>query len=182
MSYKEYHPPHLYFDQAIYFITCRTVNKEKFFVSNTQKNILYSCLKTGLLEFKIPVYAFALLDNHYHLLLKIKRAEDLPLFIKHINGKSSFELNKSENKQGRKIWYQYFDHCIRDETDFWKHFNYIHQNPVKHGLCKNLPEVFDYPFSSAKSWSKIKGEEWLNSCFEFYPIVDFIINEPDSSL
>ena len=177
MSYKEYHPPHFYFDQSIYFITCRTVNKEKFFSTDAQKYILYSCLKTGLLAFKIPVYAFVILDNHYHLLIKIQKAEDLPLFIKFLNGKSSFELNKLENKQGRKIWYQYFDHTIRDETDFWKHFNYIHQNPVKHGLRKNLAGILDYPFSSAKSWSKIKGEEWLDSCFEFYPIVDFVTGE-----
>jgi len=177
MLHKEYHPPHLYFDQTIYFITCRTVNKEKFFSTDTQKNILYSCLKTELCEFKIQIYAFCILDNHYHLLMKIQKAGDLPLFIKCLNGKSSFELNKSENKQSRKIWYQYFDHSIRDEADFWKHFNYIHQNPVKHGFCKNLAGIFDYPFSSAKSWSKIKGEEWFDSCFELYPIVDFIVGE-----
>ncbi|MFH2136417.1 MAG: transposase [Patescibacteria group bacterium] len=98
-------------------------------------------------------------------------------FIRKIHKDSARYLNEQESQQGRKIWYQYFDHCIRDEADFWKHFNYIHQNPVKHGFCKNLAEVFNYPFSSARSWSKIKGEEWFDSCFEIYPIVDFIARE-----
>lgn len=177
MPYKEYHPPHFYFDQTIYFITCRTVNKEKFFATDVHKNILYSCLKTGLQDFNIPIYAFVILDNHYHLLIKIQKTGDLPLFIKYLNGKSSFELNKLENERGRKVWYQYFDHCIRDETDFWKHFNYIHQNPIKHGLRNNPEGILNYPFSSAKSWSKIKGEGWLDSCFELYPIVDFVTGE-----
>jgi len=173
MSYKEYHPPHIYFDDTIYFITSRTVNKEKFFATNAQKNILYSCLKAGLQKFKIPIYAFAILDNHYHLMIRLSKAGDLPLFIKHLNGRSSFELNKLENKPGRKIWYQYFDRCIRDQVDFWRHFNYIHNNPVKHGQCRNLAEAESYPFSSAGKWVKIKGEEWWLGCFREYPIVDF---------
>jgi len=31
------------------------------------------------------------------------------------------------------MW-RYWEHTIRDDTDFAMHFNYIHFNPVKHGL------------------------------------------------
>lgn len=177
MTHREYHPPHLYRDQTIYFITCRTVDKENFFATDAKKDILYSCLKTGLRRFKIAIYAFVILNNHYHLLIKAPKADILPMFVKHLNGKSSFELNKLECRRGRKIWYQYWDHCIRDEADFWKHFNYIHHNPVKHGLCQSEDEVFYYQFSSVKQWVKMKGKEWLDSCFELYPIIDFTAAE-----
>lgn len=164
-------------DNNIYFVTARTIDQKPYFDTDAKKKLFCLCLKAGLQKFDIHLYAWVLLNNHFHLLFKIERSEDLFKFINFTNGKSSFELNKSENKQGRKIWYQYFDHCIRDEPDFWKHFNYIHQNPIKHGLRANLAGIFDYPFSSAKSWSKIKGEEWFDSCFELYPIVDFIAGE-----
>jgi len=176
-----HHPPHIYRDNMIYFITARTVDQKSYFGTDAKKKLFCLCLKAGLQRFEIDLYAWVLLDNHYHLLLKISSGEDLSEFINFVNGKSSFELNKLENQQGRKIWYQYWDHCIRDELDFWKHFNYIHHNPVKHGFYRTQVEAFGHPFSSARQWSKIKGEEWFNSSFEFYPIIDFTTNEPESA-
>jgi putative transposase len=127
-----HHPPHFLEDNTIYFVTARTVDQAPYFNSNS---------KAGLLKFQIALYAWVLLNNHYHLLFKIKKGEDLSKFINFLNGKSSFELNKSENTIGRKIWYQYWDHSIRDETDFWQHFNYIHNNPVKHSLQEFSPGI-----------------------------------------
>jgi putative transposase len=37
------------------------------------------------------------------------------------------------------------EHAIRDDTDFEQHVDYIHYNPVKHGL---VARVTDWPFSS----------------------------------
>ena len=68
------------------------------------------------------------------------------------------------------VWYQYLDHIIRDEKDLYKHLNYIHQNPVKHGLVKKMR---DYKFSSFNNWLKEKGREWMADCFTKYPIIDF---------
>jgi putative transposase len=41
----------------------------------------------------------------------------------------------------RRDW----EHTIRDESDFARHVDYIHINPVKHGL---VTRVRDWPFSS----------------------------------
>src|SRR3954451_1799626 len=49
-------------------------------------------------------------------------------------------------KGERGIWQRrYWEHTIRDETDFERHVDYIHINPVKHGLVKR---VRDWPHSS----------------------------------
>ena len=46
----------------------------------------------------------------------------------------------------RGIWQRrYWEHTIRDETDFSRHVDYIHINPVKHGL---VTRVCDWPHSS----------------------------------
>ncbi|MBI5620821.1 transposase [Candidatus Gottesmanbacteria bacterium] len=68
------------------------------------------------------------------------------------------------------IWYQYMDHVIRDDTDYYKHLNYIHQNPVKHGLSKRVTE---YHWSSIHTWVEEKGKEFVIDCFHRYPVVDF---------
>jgi putative transposase len=46
----------------------------------------------------------------------------------------------------RGIWQRRFwEHTIRDERDYAAHMDYIHFNPVKHGLVANAS---DWPFSS----------------------------------
>ncbi|MDO9269561.1 MAG: hypothetical protein Q7T96_10700 [Methylobacter sp.] len=50
-------------------------------------------------------------------------------------------------KGGAKAVWQprFYDHCIRNENDFHKHLDYIHYNPVKHGLASAPGE---WPHSS----------------------------------
>ncbi|WP_166301414.1 MULTISPECIES: REP-associated tyrosine transposase [unclassified Bradyrhizobium] len=49
-------------------------------------------------------------------------------------------------KGERGIWQRrYWEHTIRDETDFTRHIDYVHINPVKHGL---VTRVSDWPHSS----------------------------------
>ena len=46
----------------------------------------------------------------------------------------------------RGIWQRrYWEHTLRDETDFARHVDYIHFNPVKHA---HVTRVQDWPFSS----------------------------------
>jgi len=49
-------------------------------------------------------------------------------------------------KRERGVWQQRFwEHQIRDEVDFKRHVDYIHYNPVKHGLTRR---PIDWPWSS----------------------------------
>lgn len=56
-------------------------------------------------------------------------------------------ISESRAAKGeRGIWQRrYWEHTIRDETDFARHVDYIHINPVKHGL---VTRVRDWPYSS----------------------------------
>src|SRR5437667_3305593 len=56
---------------------------------------------------------------------------------------------RSESRQRRKergVWQRRFwEHTVKDESDLERHFDYIHYNPVKHGLVES-PR--DWPYSS----------------------------------
>ncbi len=59
-------------------------------------------------------------------------------------GERRSESRRSRGERG--IWQRRFwEHMIRDERDFARHFDYIHWNPVKHGWVKR---VRDWPHSS----------------------------------
>ncbi len=56
-------------------------------------------------------------------------------------------LNGSKLKHREAtIWQRRFwEHCIRDESDLQRHVDYLHFNPVKHGL---VSRVADWPHST----------------------------------
>jgi putative transposase len=64
----------------------------------------------------------------------------------------------------RGIWQKRFwEHKIRDEEDFRRHVNYIHYNPVKHGLTR-CPH--QWPHSSFRRWvdEGYYSVDWLCDC------------------
>ena len=74
--------------------------------------------------------------------------------IRKLHKDTAREINKQDKEKSRKIWYQYHDYNIQNKPDFWRHFNYIIQNPLKHKLVKNLEESYLYPYSSNPTWLK----------------------------
>jgi putative transposase len=55
-------------------------------------------------------------------------------------------------KRERGIWQRrYWEHLIRDADDLSRHIDYIHFNPVKHGL---VARVQDWPYSSFHGYCK----------------------------
>ena len=170
---KPYHPPHFYKENTDYFITAHTFDKRRFFTTETEKEMLLKVLYSAANVHSIFIHTWVILDNHYHLLIKINTTEKLVKFIKSLHGKSAIELNKINSTPGQKIWVNYWDHCIRSKKDFWVHFNYIHNNPLKHGYVKNFNKLIDYKFSGYSQWVEEKGVDWLKDIWETYPVVDF---------
>jgi putative transposase len=59
-----------------------------------------------------------------------------------LNNEKGERISESRIKRGeRGLWQRRFgDHLIRDDADHRAHLDYIHWNPVKHGLVKNVAE------------------------------------------
>lgn len=70
-------------------------------------------------------------------------------------------LSAARQKQGeRGVWQRRFwEHTIRSEEDFHHHLNYVHVNPLKHGL---VAQVKDWPYSSFHQYvaKGIYHESW----------------------
>jgi putative transposase len=98
--------------------------------------------------------AIVVLPDHLHAIWTLPEG-DADFAIRWMLIKASFSrgLLHSEpvsssrvRKRERGIWQRrYWEHTLRDETDFARHADYIHFNPVKHG---HVSRVRDWPFSS----------------------------------
>lgn len=74
-------------------------------------------------------------------------------------------------KEERAVWQRRFwEHAIRDQRDFENHLNYLHYNPVKHGLASS---PMDWPYSSFGQWVKrgVYPPDWGSSALNFELIV-----------
>jgi putative transposase len=126
-------PAHLFLSDYCYFVTAGTYERKPYFDVDAKKELLFDTICEMLGEDLSGLHAWVILSNHYHVLVTLKDAFRLPEIIRKIHSKSAVLLNKLSQRPGRKVWYQYWDECIRDEKDFYAKLNYIHWNPVKHG-------------------------------------------------
>jgi len=125
--------PHIYKDNTCYFISASIVRRQRLLDTDAKRILVRDVLKEAIKQYGIRLYAWVILANHYHLLLKTSDVAPIYKFIKRLHGDSAIQLNKLDSTSGRQIWYQYFDRFPRNECDFWTYFNYIHINPIEHG-------------------------------------------------
>jgi putative transposase len=184
-------PHHLYIEGAYYFITGRCLEGKKYFETINKKEMFVSVLKNLQKELDVKLYSWVLLDNHYHILCALgeltfttpkknnynSQQKTLVRFVKRLHGVTSLFINKENNAPGHKIWYQYFDYCIRNKADFWKHFNYIIKNPFKHQLVSSLENAFSYKYSSNPTWLERFGVDGLNESFIKYPVEEVFVED-----
>ena len=168
-SNSVHRPPHLYMDDAWYFVTVSTVDKVHILATDEHFNLWVNTFKELVKVFNVELAAWVALPNHYHLLFMPDIANELGSFMKRLNGGTSHKLNLHDNLQGRPVWYSYRDRCMRNEHDFWTRFNYIHYNPVKHAYVDN-PE--DWEFSSYRLYVRNDENKWLDEKLKDFPISD----------
>ncbi len=179
---KVYHnPPHIYIDNTVYFITSHTCDEKFYLDTDEKKEILLNEINKNVERYQFELFSWIILDNHYHLLIKVNQGNNLGKFINMVHGSSSYRINKIDNYEKRKVWYSYWDRCIRNEKEFYTSLNYIHHNPIKHGRIDNLDHLQQYIFSSYPIYLKEKGKDWINDIFLKFPVIDYTINEPKGS-
>jgi len=100
-------------------------------------------------KFPFELIAWVVLPDHFHIILEFD-TDEVSNLMRRI--KLSFSMNFRKRKRMRRgrIWqYRFWDHIIRDQLDINRHIDYIHYNPVKHGLVN---DPFDYRYSSLNEY------------------------------
>ncbi|MCK4960940.1 MAG: transposase [Anaerolineales bacterium] len=141
-----HNPPHLFCPNAIYMITGGVMRKEYLLDSNKKKAHFFRTLAEWAELLGWELEAWSVLPNHYHFVARApEEAVSLKSLIQAAHSISSKYLNRLDNTPGRRVWYNYWDTCITNQTSYIARLHYVHTNAVKHGLV-DRPE--DYPHCS----------------------------------
>ncbi len=119
-------------------------NRENIFQGDKDKNFFIIQLGESKLKFGFQLYGYALLDNHYHLLLK---TNEVPLskIMQRQNSLYSRYYNRVHERKGHLFGLRYKAALVQDESYLFAVLRYIQWNPVKAGLSD---KVAGYTWSS----------------------------------
>ena len=145
--YKTYqhNPPHLFKENAKYFITGSTLNRIRYFDTDPTKEKVIHYMFTSFNHFNWTIEDWVLLENHYHIVADApENPETLSRMINNFHRFSGLWIKKHKNIVGEsQIWFNYWDSCITYESSYFSRIHYIWQNPVKHGYVES-PEQWKF--------------------------------------
>ena len=130
---------------GIYHIVFRGVNRQHIFEESVDYEKLVEILNSIKIEMKYEIYAFCLMSNHAHILLKEKAAGEISLIMKRVLTKYARWYNIKYGRSGALIANRYKSKAVELDEYFLCLVRYIHQNPKKAGL---VDELKDYEWSS----------------------------------
>jgi REP element-mobilizing transposase RayT len=150
MSFNNYYPD---------FYTATVLEWKPLLKPDKFKDIIIESLKFLVNNDRIVIYAFVIMDNHIHLIWQISDSYK-PSDVQHSFMKYTAQMILKELRNNHKRVLQLFEVDAKDRRyQIWERnalsvslfskkvfeqkLEYIHNNPVKAGLCL-LPETYKY--------------------------------------
>ncbi|MEP6605125.1 MAG: transposase [Nitrosospira sp.] len=142
-----------------FFFTVVTAERRPLLASVEAVNVLRLAFRAVRARYPFEVDAMVALPDHLHCIWSLP-ADDADFatrwrliktwFTKHYDPAlrtASNHAQSAKREQPKQLLWQhrYWEHALRDEVDSDRHTDYIHFNPVKHGLVTSVKE---WPYSS----------------------------------
>lgn len=122
----------------------RGINQQQIFEDSEDCEKFLQILKDckAISEFKL--YAYCLMGNHIHLLVH-EVTEPIDQFMKRITTRFVYWYNIKYQRVGHLFQDRFKSEPVEDDAYFLTVLRYIHQNPIKAGICKKIEQ---YQYSS----------------------------------
>ena len=143
-----------------YFLTLVTFQRRNIFASPAARALFYDAINQTQNRHPFIMVAHCLLPDHIHFIWQLPEDDaDYSTRISVMKRRFSIDyvaqyglpFPKDTSRRKRRevtIWQRRFwEHLIRDEEDLNRHIDYVHFNPVKHGLINRVGDWAESSFS-----------------------------------
>ncbi|MBU1320120.1 MAG: transposase [candidate division Zixibacteria bacterium] len=146
-----------YNDGNVFFVTNVTYERKPILTDNAE--ILVSAIQRMLGLSNSELIAWVIMPDHFHMIVETG-SENISDIMHRIKLSFASTYRKQEHMRGGRVWqHRFWDHVIRDQVDLNRHIDYIHYNPVKHGLATS---PFNWKQSSIHKYARegVYATDW----------------------
>ena len=143
----------------------RGINQQNIFVDNEDDDKFIAILDTYRKKIEYEIYAYCLMGNHVHLLIK-EGKEVLSNTMKRIGTSYVSWYNWQYNRKGHLFQDRFKSEVVEDDAYFLTVLRYIHQNPLKAGLVDNINSYKWSSYQEYISKTKIVNINFALSLFD----------------
>lgn len=124
-------------ETGIYHVMLRGINGQQIFHDDEDNRYFLEVLGICKEISDFELFAYCLMGNHVHILLKAK-SEDIDLIFKRIGTRYVYWYNQKYKRIGHLFQDRYKSEPIETDRYYLAVLRYIHKNPVKAGICETV--------------------------------------------
>jgi len=148
------------YEGALYHVLSRGNEKQDIVLSDDDRRLFLATVGEMAERFDIDLFAYVLMDNHYHLLFRTNQA-NLCRSMQWFGATYTKRLNLRHNRVGHLFQGRYKNMLVQNNAYLLQLSYYIHRNPLRAGMVRRLA---DYKWSSYRAYAYGKSQpKWLNT-------------------
>jgi REP element-mobilizing transposase RayT len=148
------------YEGAYYHILSRGNERRDIFFNDADRRLFLDTIGEMSERFEINIFAFVLMNNHYHLLIRTNRA-NLSKAMQWFGVTYTRRFNDRHSRRGHLFEGRFKSIVVQNDAYIMQLSCYIHRNPVRAGMVKRLA---DYRWSSHLAYAYGKAApEWLST-------------------
>jgi REP element-mobilizing transposase RayT len=168
-------------ETGIYHVIFRGVNRFNIFEEDKDYEKILEIISDLKEKISFDIYAYVLMNNHVHLIIKELELGEISLIMKRILTRYAGWFNRKYDRSGILIANRFKSEPVETEDYLLTLARYIHQNPVKGGLTSKIDS---YKWSSFKEYlgkSEICNTDFIMSIIDRDSFIkfNFEINEEE---
>jgi len=140
-----------------YFFTLVTWHRQPLLTSEERIELLRDAFRHVKARRPFTIDGIVILPDHLHCILRLPPGDaDYSGRWREIKKRFSRTVDtRTNHRNERPVWQRrFYEHTIRDHEDWRRHMDYLHYNPVRHGLVRSAAE---WPWSSFR---RAVGRGW----------------------
>src|SRR5262245_10682402 len=130
---------------GVFHVTSHGVGTASIFIADVDRVDFLHLVSIVADRFSWKVHAYCLMGTHYHLVVETSAAK-LSEGMQRLNGRYAQLFNHRHRRRGHVFEGRFSSWVVRDEEHYQATCEYVHQNPVRAGICRT---------AAAWPWSKL---------------------------
>ena len=146
---------------ALHHIICRGIEGQRVFRDDPDRDNFVKRLGKLLKDSSTPCYAWALIPNHFHLLLRTGNLPVTKVMQRLLTGYAAY-YNRRHQRHGHLFQNRYKSILCQEDTYLLELVRYIHLNPLRADMVSSLEELDRYRYCGHSQLVERRQYQWQN--------------------